>query len=78
MIGAEVAEGDILVGKISPKGQVDVSAEEKLLQAIFGNKTKSFRDSSLKVPHGGEGVVVRVQHFSILNGDELGDDVIEV
>jgi DNA-directed RNA polymerase subunit beta len=78
MIGAEIAEGDILVGKVSPKGQVDISAEEKLLQAIFGNKTKSFRDSSLKVPHGGEGIVVKLQHFSILNGDELGDDVIEM
>lgn len=78
MVGAEIAEGDVLVGKVSPKGQVDVSAEEKLLQAIFGNKTKSFRDSSLKVPHGGEGVVIKTQHFSILNGDELGDDVIEM
>jgi DNA-directed RNA polymerase subunit beta len=78
MVGAEVNEGDVLVGKVSPKGQVDISAEEKLLQAIFGNKTKSFRDSSLKVPHGGEGIVVKTQHFSILNGDELGDDVIEM
>jgi DNA-directed RNA polymerase subunit beta len=78
MVGAEVKEGDILVGKVSPKGQTDFSAEEKLLQAIFGSKTKNFRESSLKVPHGGEGIVARIQHFSILNGDELDDDVIEL
>jgi DNA-directed RNA polymerase subunit beta len=78
MVGAEVKEGDILVGKVSPKGQTDFSAEEKLLQAIFGNKTKNLRDSSLKVPHGGEGIVARIQRFSILNNDELADDVIEL
>ena len=78
MIGAEVKEGDILVGKISPKGQVDLSAEEKLLQAIFGEKTKNIRESSLKVPHGGDGVVAAVHRFNIARGDELGDDVIEL
>jgi DNA-directed RNA polymerase subunit beta len=78
MVGAEVKEGDILVGKVSPKGQTDFSAEEKLLQAIFGSKTKNLHDSSLKVPHGGEGIVARVQRFSILNNDELADDVIEL
>jgi DNA-directed RNA polymerase subunit beta len=78
MVGAEINEGDILVGKVTPKGQVDVSAEEKLLQIIFGNKTKLLRDSSLKVPTGGEGTVIKTQHFSILNGDELDDDVIEM
>nr|WP_027119743.1 DNA-directed RNA polymerase subunit beta [[Mycoplasma] testudinis] len=78
MVGAEVKEGDILVGKISPKGQVDLSAEEKLLQAIFGEKTKNIRESSLKVPHGGDGVVAAVRRFSIAKGDELGDDVIEL
>lgn len=78
MIGAEVKEGDILVGKTSPKGQVDLSAEEKLLQAIFGEKTKNIRESSLKVPHGGDGVVAAVRRFSIAKGDELGDDVIEL
>jgi DNA-directed RNA polymerase subunit beta len=78
MVGAEIKEGDILVGKVSPKGQTDFSAEEKLLQAIFGSKSKNFRESSLKVPHGGEGIVAKIQHFSILNGDELDDDVIEL
>jgi DNA-directed RNA polymerase subunit beta len=78
MVGAEVKEGDILVGKVSPKGQTDFSAEEKLLQAIFGNKTKNLHDSSLKVPHGGEGIVAKIQRFSILNNDELADDVIEL
>ncbi|MDE6477554.1 MAG: hypothetical protein K2L48_05290 [Mycoplasmoidaceae bacterium] len=77
-VGAEVKEGDILVGKVSPKGQTEFTAEEKLLQAIFGNKTKNFRDSSLKVPHGGEGTVAKVQRFSIFNNDELDDDVIEL
>ncbi len=78
MVGAEVREGDILVGKVSPKGQTDYTAEEKLLQAIFGNKTKNFRDSSLKVPHGGEGTVAKIQRFSVFNNDELDDDVIEL
>ena len=78
MVGAEVKEGDILVGKISPKGQVDLSAEEKLLQAIFGEKTKNIRESSLKVPNGGEGTVAAVRRFSIAKGDELDDDVIEL
>ncbi|GAA5414761.1 DNA-directed RNA polymerase subunit beta [Ureaplasma ceti] len=80
MVGAEVKEGDVLVGKITPRGQVDLSPEEKLLQAIFGDKTKNFKDSSLKVPHGGEGIVAAVKRFN--NTDEensdLGDDVIEV
>ncbi|MDE7433760.1 MAG: hypothetical protein K2M43_01260 [Mycoplasmoidaceae bacterium] len=78
MVGAEVKEGDILVGKVSPKGQTDYTPEEKLLQAIFGSKTKNFRDSSLKVPHGGEGTVAKIQKFSIFNNDELDDDVIEM
>lgn len=78
MVGAEVKEGDILVGKISPKGQVDLSAEEKLLQAIFGEKTKNIRESSLKVPNGGEGTVAAVRRFSIAKNDELDDDVIEL
>ncbi|WP_033159802.1 DNA-directed RNA polymerase subunit beta [Mycoplasmoides alvi] len=78
MVGAEVKEGDILVGKISPKGQVDLSAEEKLLQAIFGEKTKNIRESSLKVPNGGEGTVAAVRRFNIAKNDELDDDVIEL
>ena len=77
MVGAEVHEGDILVGKMTPRGQSSFSPEEKLLQAIFGGKAKNFRESSLKVPHGGDGVVARVERFSIVNNDELEDDVIE-
>ncbi len=77
MIGAEVKEGDILVGKISPKGQVDFSSEEKLLQAIFGQKTKNAKETSLKVPHGGEGTISMVRRFKVEDGFELGDDVIE-
>ena len=73
-VGAEVKEGDVLVGKISPKGQTDYSPEEKLLNAIFGNKTKNYRDSSLRVPHGGEGIVAKVERFSIFNNDLLDDD----
>ncbi len=80
MVGAEVREGDILVGKITPKAQVDLSPEEKLLQAIFGEKTKQIKENSLKVAHGGEGIVAAVKRFR--NSDEkfgdLGDDVIEV
>lgn len=79
MVGADVKEGDVLVGKITPRGQIDLSPEEKLLQSIFGDKTKKFKDSSLKVPHGGEGIVIGVKRFT--NSDEtsdLGDDVIEV
>lgn len=79
LVGADVKEGDVLVGKITPRGQVDLSPEEKLLQSIFGDKTKKFKDSSLKVPHGGEGIVIGVKRFT--NSDEtsdLGDDVIEV
>ncbi len=78
MIGAEVKEGDILVGKMTPRGQQSLSPEERLLQAIFGGKAKNFRESSLKVPHGGGGIVAKVQRFSISNDDELEDDVIEL
>ena len=80
MVGAEVKEGDVLVGKITPRGQVDLSPEEKLLQAIFGDKTRNFKDSSLKVPHGGEGIVAAVKRFTNTDeeGSDLGDDVIEV
>ena len=76
MVGAEVHEGDILVGKQTPRGQSDFSPEEKLLQVIFGGKTKGYRESSLKVPHGGDGIVAKVQRFSVANNDELDDDVI--
>lgn len=80
MIGAEVKEGDILVGKVTPKGQVDLQAEEKLLESIFGKKSKSLKDSSLRVPHGGEGIVVDIKRFKNTdeNGVKLEDDVIEI
>lgn len=77
MVGADVKEGDILVGKISPKGQVELSAEEKLLEAIFGNKSKNFKDSSLKIPHGGEGTVALIKRFKLQDDYELDADVIE-
>lgn len=77
MVGAEVKENDILVGKISPKGQVELTSEERLLQAIFGDKSKNFRDSSLKVGHGGEGTVAAVKRFKVEDDYELNADVIE-
>ena len=73
--GSEVKEGDILVGKITPKGQTDPSPEEKLLLAIFGEKSRDVKDSSLRVPHGGGGIVQSVQYFSKANGDELAPGV---
>ena len=76
--GAEVKEGDILVGKVTPKGQSDPTPEEKLLLAIFGEKSREVRDTSLRVPHGGGGVVHSVQCFSKANGDELSPGVSEV
>ncbi|QUN14590.1 DNA-directed RNA polymerase subunit beta [Clostridium sp. C1] len=71
MIGAEVKEGDILVGKVTPKGQAELSAEEKLLLAIFGEKSREVKDNSLRVPHGGAGIVHDIKIFSRKNGDEL-------
>ncbi len=70
-IGAEVRAGDILVGKVTPKGETEASAEEKLLRAIFGDKAKEVRDTSLKVPHGEGGVVIDTKVFSRENGDDL-------
>lgn len=70
-VGAEVEEGDILVGKVTPKGETELSAEERLLRAIFGEKAREVRDTSLKVPHGEEGIVVDVKVFSREQGDEL-------
>ena len=78
MVGAEVKEGDILVGKTTPKGHVDLSPEEKILQAIFGEKTKPIKDSSLRVPPSGEGIVAAVKIFRIDDDNDLGDDVIEI
>ena len=76
--GAEVREGDILVGKITPKGQTEPTPEEKLLMAIFGEKTKEGKDKSLRVPHGGAGIVLDVKKFSRKNGDELAPGVNEM
>ncbi len=76
--GAEVKEGDILVGKITPKGQGEPSPEEKLLMAIFGEKTKEGKDNSLRVPHGGAGTILDVKIFSREKGDELAPGVKEV
>ena len=70
-IGAEVRAGDILVGKVTPKGATELTAEEKLLRAIFGEKAREVRDTSLKVPHGEYGIVVDAKVFSKENGDEL-------
>ncbi|MEI8061114.1 MAG: DNA-directed RNA polymerase subunit beta [Candidatus Berkelbacteria bacterium] len=70
-VGAEISAGDILVGKISPKGETELSAEEKLLRAIFGEKAKDVRDSSLRLPHGERGKIVEVKIFSRESGDEL-------
>ena len=77
-IGAEVHPGDILVGKISPKGETELSSEEKLLRAIFGEKAKDVRDSSLRLPHGEYGKIVNVKIFSKENGDELPTGVYQM
>ena len=78
MVGAEVKEGDILVGKVTPKGQSEVSPEEKLLLAIFGEKSREVRDNSLKVPHGGAGIVHSVRVFSGKDDAELPAGVNQV
>lgn len=70
-IGAEVEAGDILVGKVTPKGETELTAEERLLRAIFGEKAREVRDTSLRVPHGESGIVVDVKIYSRENGDEL-------
>ncbi|MCD7880175.1 MAG: DNA-directed RNA polymerase subunit beta [Clostridiales bacterium] len=74
-VGAEVTAGDILVGKVTPKGETDLTAEERLLRAIFGEKAREVRDTSLKLPHGASGIVVDVKVFTRENGDELGPGV---
>ena len=74
-VGAEVQAGDILVGKVTPKGETDLTAEERLLRAIFGEKAREVRDTSLKVPHGESGIVVDVKVFTRENGDELNPGV---
>ncbi|AMC92616.1 DNA-directed RNA polymerase subunit beta [Erysipelothrix larvae] len=78
MIGAEVKEGDILVGKVTPKGQSEISPEEKLLLAIFGEKSREVRDNSMKVPHGGSGIVQDIRIFSRDEGHDLDPGVSEV
>ena len=78
MVGAEVKEGDILVGKVTPKGQSEVTPEEKLLLAIFGEKSREVRDNSLKVPHGGAGIVHSVRVFKRKDNHELPPGVSEV
>jgi DNA-directed RNA polymerase subunit beta len=70
-IGAEVRSGDILVGKVTPKGETELTAEERLLRAIFGEKAREVRDTSLRVPHGEAGIIVDVKVFTRENGDEL-------
>ncbi len=70
-VGAEIYAGDILVGKVTPKGMTELTAEERLLHAIFGEKAREVRDTSLRVPHGGAGIVVDVKVFTRENGDEL-------
>ena len=77
-IGAEVTSGDILVGKVTPKGETELTAEERLLRAIFGEKAREVRDTSLKVPHGESGIVVDVKVFTRANGDELPPGVNEL
>ncbi|HBP97759.1 DNA-directed RNA polymerase subunit beta [Leuconostoc lactis] len=74
-VGAEVHDGDILVGKVTPKGVTELSAEERLLHAIFGEKAREVRDTSLRVPHGGGGVVQNVRIYTPENGDELAPGV---
>ncbi|MFC2608983.1 MAG: DNA-directed RNA polymerase subunit beta, partial [Peptidiphaga gingivicola] len=76
-IGAEVQAGDILVGKITPKGETELTSEERLLRAIFGEKAKEVRDTSLRVPHGESGIVIGVRQFTKDNNDELASDVNE-
>ena len=77
-VGAEGRSGDILVGKVTPKGETDLTAEERLLRAIFGEKAREVRDTSLKVPHGESGIIVDVKVFTRENGDEMSPGVNQV
>lgn len=78
LIGSEVKEGDVLVGKVTPKGQSEITPEEKLLLAIFGEKSREVRDNSLKVPHGGNGIVQDVKRFTRKDGHDLPPGVNEI
>ena len=77
-IGAEVRPGDILVGKVTPKGETELTAEERLLRAIFGEKAREVRDTSLRVPHGEAGTIVDIKVYTRENSDELGPGVNEI
>ena len=77
-VGAEVRPGDILVGKVTPKGETELTAEERLLRAIFGEKAREVRDTSLRVPHGEQGIIVDVKVFTSENGDDLSPGVNQV
>ena len=77
-IGAEVHAGDILVGKVTPKGETELTAEERLLRALFGEQAREVRDTSLRVPHGEQGIIIDVKKFTRENGDELSPGVNEV
>jgi DNA-directed RNA polymerase subunit beta len=77
-IGAEVRSGDILVGKVTPKGETELTAEERLLRAIFGEKAREVRDTSLRVPHGEAGIIVDIKVFTRENGDDLNPGVNEL
>ena len=77
-VGAEVHPGDVLVGKVTPKGETELTAEERLLRAIFGEKAREVRDTSLKVPHGSGGRVIGIHRFSRAAGDELAPGVNEL
>ena len=76
-LGAEVKEGDVLVGKVTPKGQTDPTPEERLSRALFADNSKDVRNTSLRVPHGGGGIVHRIEYFNRKNGDDLGPGVNE-
>ena len=77
-VGAEVKSGDVLVGKITPKGESDLTGEEKLIRAVFGDRGKGFKNTPLKLPHGEDGVVVSTAYFSREQGDELPHNVVEM
>jgi DNA-directed RNA polymerase subunit beta len=77
-VGAEVKSGDVLVGKITPKSESDLTGEEKLIRAVFGDKGKGFKNTPLKVPHGEDGVIISTAYFSRKDGDELPHNVVEM
>jgi DNA-directed RNA polymerase subunit beta len=77
-VGAEVKSGDVLVGKITPKGESDLTGEEKLIRAVFGDKGKGFKNTPLKVPHGEDGVIIATSYFNREKGDELAHNVVEM